>query len=170
MEREPASRLFAAGRLVGFVSLAGLAMLILAGLVLLPPYARWQQAEYEKECLATACRESEALITAQERMIADLPESEVLTKRLALSQGELCPENEFVFSRPDRPRRPPPDVILPIRYPRPAPPNGFLMQASVKLRNAGTRRGLLLLATGCLLMAMFLFAPPDRRRNGQTDQ
>jgi hypothetical protein len=153
----------------GFVTLAGLAMLVLAGLALLPAYARWRQAEYEKECLATACRESEALITAQERMIADLPESEVLTKRLALSQGELCPENEFVSVNPDRPRRPPPDVILPVRYPRPSPPNNWLMQASVKLHNAGTRRGLLLLAGGCLLVAMFLFAPPDRRRNGQSN-
>lgn len=163
MKEDRDNWLFATGRLIGFVTLAGPAILILAGLVLLPAYARWQHAEYEKECLATACRESAAMIAAQERLIEDLPENEVLTKRLSLAQGELCLENEHVSSTIDRPLRPPPDVIPTIRYPRPAPPNDVLMRASVRLANPGTRRGLLLLAGGCLLTAMFLFAPPDRR-------
>ncbi len=161
--------LFAAGRLIGFVTLAAPAILILAGLVLLPAYARWQHAEYEKECLATACRESAAMITAQQRLIEDLPDNEVLTKRLAMAQGELSPENEHVSSTGDRPLRPPPDVIPPIHYPRPAPPNDVLMRASVRLANPATRRGLLLLACGCMLTAMFLFAPPDRRRDDGDD-
>lgn len=169
VEDKSTNLLFAAGRMIGFTLLAGLAMLILAGLVLLPAYARWRQAEYQRDCLTVACRESEALVAAQERLIAALPEEEVLTKRLALSQGEVYAANEAVSASPRYPRRPPPDVIQPIHYPRPAPPNDWLIRASVKVNNAGTRRGLLLLAAGCLLTAMFLFAPPDCRQDGQSE-
>jgi hypothetical protein len=78
-----------------------------------------------------------------------------------MSQGELLPDNEVIVSR-DQPGRPPPDVIVPVRYARPAPPAGWMIRAAAKVQNLPTRRGLLLLATGALLVALFLFAPPEK--------
>ena len=157
-----AGLLFAAGRMVGFLALAGTALAIIAGMVLLPAYAKMRYARYERDCQKVALAEMEATAAANARLIADMPSSPVLTKRLAMSQGELVPDKE-VIAPATRATRPPPDVILPVRYPRPDPPEGWLLTAAAKLQNPPTRRGLLLLATGSLLVALFLFAPPQPR-------
>lgn len=157
----PDGVLFAAGRMIGFVALAGLGMAIVAALVLLPGYVRMQTALYERDCERIASAELEATAGANARLIADLPSNPVLTKRLAMSQGDLLPDNEVIVSK-GQPTHPPPDVVVPARYARPAPPDGWAFAAAVKLQNPPTRRGLMLLAAGALLVAMFLFAPPEK--------
>jgi hypothetical protein len=146
--------------MIGFVTLAGLALAILAALVLLPAYARTRYAAYERDCDKVATAELEATVAANARLIADLPSSPVLTKRLAMSQGNLIPDNEVIVPE-GRAVRPPPDVVMPVRYPYPPPPDGWAITAAAKLQNPPTRRGLLLLAVGSLLVATFLFAPPE---------
>jgi hypothetical protein len=157
----PDGVLFAAGRLVGFAVLTGLAMATVAALVLLPAYAQMRIACYERDCDRVTVAELQATAAANARLIADLPTNPVLTKRLAMSQGDLLPDNEVIVPRA-RPGRPPPDVIVPVRYARPAPPAGWMIRAAGKVANPPTRRGLLLLATGALLVALFLFAPPQK--------
>lgn len=159
----PDGLLFAAGRMIGFVALAGLAMATAAVLVLLPAYARMRLAIYERDCDRVTVAELQATAAANARLIADLPTNPVLTKRLAMSQGDLLPDNEVIVFKGSSPSpRPPPDVIIPIRYGRPAPPDGWMIRAAAKVQHPPTRRGLLLLATGALLVALFLFAPPEK--------
>ncbi|MCJ7545050.1 MAG: hypothetical protein MUP47_10915 [Phycisphaerae bacterium] len=157
----PDGLLFAAGRMVGFVTLVGLAMATVAALVWLPAYARMRLAVYERDCDRVTVAELQATASANARLIADLPTNPVLTKRLAMSQGDLLPDNEVIVFK-NKPLRAPPDVIIPVRYPRPAPPEGWAIQTAAKVQNLPTRRGLLLLATGALLVALFLFAPPEK--------
>jgi hypothetical protein len=157
----PDGLLFAAGRMVGFAALAGLAMATVAALVLLPAYARMRLAIYERDCDRVTAAELRATANANAHLIADLPTNPVLTKRLAMSQGDLLPDNEVIVFK-SQPLRPPPDVIIPVRYLRPAPPEDWMIRAAAKVQNPPTRRGLLLLAAGALLVAMFLFAPPEK--------
>lgn len=147
--------------MVGFVTLAGLALGLVSVVVLLPAYARMAYARYERDCEKAAVAELTATAAANERLLAALPNNPVLTKRLALSQGRLVPDNEVIVASPSATGAPP-DVVTPVRLPRPSPPNGVLLAAAAKLQNPPTRRGLLLLAAGTLLVAVFLFAPPDR--------
>jgi hypothetical protein len=148
--------------MIGFVTLAGLALAILAGLVLLPAYAQWSEVVHERDCQKVAVAEHEATVEAQRRLLEALPDNDVLTKRLALSQGELMPGKEVVVQKPGATRSQP-DVIQPIHYQRPPRPDNWLLTLAGKVQKPATRRGLLLLAAGTLLTAMFLFAPPDRR-------
>ncbi len=143
------------------MTLTAIAMARVAALVLLPAYARMQIALYERDCDRVAVVELAATAAANTRLIADLPTNPVLTKRLALSQGDLLPNNEVIVFK-GQPDHHPPDVIIPVRYVRPAPPEGWLIRAAAKAQNPPTRRGLLLLATGALLVALFLFAPPEK--------
>jgi hypothetical protein len=147
--------------MLGFTVLAGLGLAIIAGLVLLPAYARMAFAGYERDCDKVAVAEMEATAAANAKLIADMPSSPVLTKRLAMSQGDLMPDNEVIVP-PAGAVRPPPDVVIPVRYPRPEPPAGWEIIAAGKIQHLSTRRGLLLLAIGSLMVAMFLFAPPEK--------
>ncbi|MFA6134955.1 MAG: hypothetical protein WC869_13145 [Phycisphaerae bacterium] len=155
--------IFALGRGLGFLTLAGLAMVILAALILLPAYAQLQQVVYDRDCQQVAVNENDKTLEAQRRLIEELPDSEVLTKRLAISQGELTPDREVIVPRAGMPTLPP-DVIQPVRYPRPAKPDNLLLTLGTRIEKPSTRRGLLFLAAGALLVAMFLFSPPERRK------
>jgi len=158
----PLRVLFAAGRLVGFLVLAGVAVLIVAAAVLVPAYARLARAHYERACQQARTADLSALAEAQERMIFALPDDEVLTMRLAMSQEALSPSDRILYSLPRVRPTGSPDLIKPMRHPRPAPPPDWLMRLDARLRNRSTRRGLLLVAFGCLVLAIFLFAPPEK--------
>jgi len=161
---EPSGVLLAAGRMVGFLLLVALALTIIAGVVLIPPYARLAGAQYELECLRAGIADAEGLVAANDRLIAALPHDEVLTMRLAMSQEPLAPSKEVVVRTPSAPPASPPDVIRPDRHPRPPPPAGWIFSANMKLKRTNTRRGLLLLAGAALVLALFLFAPPEKYR------
>ena len=160
----PLGVLFAAGRLVGFVALAGVAVLIVAAVVLVPAYSRLGRARYQRACQEARVADLAALAEAQERMIAALPADEILTMRLAMSQEALAPSDRVPYSLPQVRPGGSPDLIKPVRHPRPVPPPDWLARLDAKLRKVSTRRGLLLLAFGCLVLAIFLFAPPEKYR------
>jgi len=158
-KKHPAGLLPALGRAAGFAALAGMALAILAGVVLLPAYARLTEAQYERGCLMAGATEAEDLIRANDRLIAEMPGDPVLTMRLARSQLDLLPENEVVVIDPGRRKAPVgPLVTIPPR-PRPNRPGGWLIRLADRLWAPGVRRGLLLLAACAMAAAMFLFTP-----------
>jgi len=152
----------AAAQTVCFAILAGGALAVLAAVVLLPAYARLSGARYELGCLKANLADAEALIAANQRLIEALPEDEILTKRLAMSQLGLWPVDEVIVIDPVAAG--PPALIRPTRHARPAPPAGRLTSLAGRLERLPARRGLFGLAAGAILAAMFLFAPSEKRR------
>ncbi|MGB2823324.1 MAG: hypothetical protein WBF17_20245, partial [Phycisphaerae bacterium] len=83
--------LAAAGRMVGFCLLAGAALAIFAAATLLPEYARVLHADYALARQEAVNADLKALIEANDRLIAALPDNPVLAKRLAMNQFGLWP-------------------------------------------------------------------------------
>lgn len=168
--RAPAGVFFAAGRMVGFLAAAGTAVALIAAIVLVPALARLAQARYERGCQEALTADLEALAKAQERMIEALPEDETLAIRLLISQEDVTPSDREPYELPSLGPSKAPDLIEAVRHPRPAPPPDWLVHLDRRLKKPATRRGLLLLAVGALVAALFLFAPPEkyrRRRAGK---
>ena len=159
--------------MVGFCLLAGAALAIFATAVLVPEYARVLEAQYELARQEATNADLKALIESNDRLIAALPENPVLTKRLAMNQFGLLPENEIVLVDDRAPRRLPPGTALTKPHPRPEPPNKQLMGIVQRLTRPRTRRGLLLLAAAAMLAALFLFPAREghspRRRGERRD-
>jgi hypothetical protein len=149
--------------MVGFCLLAGAALAVFAAALLLPDYARMLRAEYELARQEAAIADLEALIEANRRLIDALPESPVLTKRLAMHQLGLWPEDEVVVLNGTRPAPPPPGVALVGRHQRPKPPSPWVLTTAARVSNPRTRRGLLLLAAAALVAAVLLFPARDAR-------
>jgi len=173
MELQPGTRhnsggtaavLFAFGRIVGFAVLSGISLAILAGVVLLPAYARLAEVRYQRDMDAADTADMEATVAANEKLIKNLPTDEELNKRLAMNRLGLWPENEDVrVSRSDDISNIPGTIQIQ-KHPRPAKPSSLLMYLNAKLQKQRTRRGLLLIAGLSMLGAMFLFAPPEKYR------
>jgi len=153
---------FAAGRGVGFALLSGAALVVFAAVVLLPERARLARVRYELGCEQARTADQEAMVAAQERVIADLLTDPVLIKRVAMSQCDMWPENAAVAVESGRRPSLPPHAVRPFRHARPEPPSRWLLGAEARLRNPPVRRGLLLMAAGLLSVAIFLFAAPGR--------
>ena len=158
----PSGVLYAAGRLVGFLLLAGLAVGIFAAVVLVPPYVDMVTAEYVVACNEAAIQDAQDRVEANRRLIEALPEDPVLTARYAMAQEPLVPQTHEVVRVPGQSLLP--DQRPPAPNPRPAPPSGLLFQINSRLERPSTKRGLLLLAVALLTAAVFLFSPPNRYR------
>ena len=91
-------------RPVGFVLLAGMALTILAAVVLLPPYVRLARVRYEHDRLLAKNADDEALVAAYDMLIESAPTDPVLTKRLAICQFGLLPRNEMIVHSGGLPR------------------------------------------------------------------
>lgn len=159
------------GRIAGFLMVAAPAVLMVAAIVLLPPYARLARAQYDLSCARADLIDAETQVAANQRLIAALPVDEVLTKRLAVSQLPCRPANEIVVAGPgdgiDIDITKPPDLVRPPRSRRPSPPPVWMATVSTKLSNPPTRRGLLLLALGAIITAVYMFAPQRTAVNKQ---
>jgi len=88
--------LAAAGRFVGFCLLAGAGVALFATVLLLPEYSRLRRAQHELARQQAVNADLADLIAVNHRLIAALPDSRVLTTRLAMRQLGLWPENELV--------------------------------------------------------------------------
>ena len=161
----PGRVVFAFGRLVGFVMVAGAALAILAAVVLLPAYAEMATAQYEQDLERAHVADMEAFAAANDRLIGGLEsEDAVLTKRLAARQLGLWPRNEAIAM--EAKNSAPASLIHWTRHPRPDPPSGWLIGAAARLRSPGIRRGLLALAGAAMLAAVLAFSSPEKyRRN-----
>ena len=157
------SGLFSAGRMFGFLWLAGMGLALLAIVVLLPAYASLSEARYELAGREAGVRRAEALVQANSKLMAALPDDETLTKRLAMSYGQLWPTDEVVVTDPGQGRPVPPDVVrMPAVEDAPPRPPSWLLSAASKLHRVQARRALMLLATAALVTGFLLFSPPQR--------
>jgi len=142
---------------VTFCLLAGLAMGTFAAVLLLPEYARLQQAHYQLARQKATIADLQSLIEGNGRLIAALPDNVVLTKRLAMNELGLWPEDEVVVINDRGPRLQSPAMVATTPEPRPEPPAGWIMDAANRVANPPTKRGLLLLAVIGLVAAVILF-------------
>jgi len=149
---------------VGFITLAAAAAAVLAGVMILPEYARWARTEHELAREQALTDELQSLRDAQARLIAALDNDPVLIKRLAVFQAGLTPADENEFG-PAEPHLPPGVIHIEKRNLPPAPAGPAIALAG-RVEDPATRRGLLLLAAAALLCGMFLFAPAERRPKG----
>lgn len=156
------SFLYGFGRFVGFLLLAVPALATLGALVLLPAYQQMTAKACELEKLRTDNLSFKDYVAANERLIQQASEDEVLTMRLRISQERLLPRNEVVVLDPSAPASAPPGVIVPVRRAYPAQPSNLLLSMAGKLSDANTRRGLFLLSAMAMMAAMFLFASPEK--------
>ena len=152
-------RLLAAGRLLGFTTLAGLSLALMAAVILIPQVARHHRTRRRLAYLENYVADTQRQVWANERLIAALPDDEILTERLAMSQLGLLPTNELVYEGQRRrlPRPIAPIVKRTAQPPQP-PANAWLMRAAKRIENPGKRRGLLIVAFGLMTLALFMFA------------
>lgn len=155
-----------AGNAIGFLLLAGAGLTLLAGVVLLPAYAKLADARHAKRCLEADTADLKARIAADDRLIA-ARDDPVLWQRLAWCQLGLAPEGMVVSTDPDAPPRFPPGAASPPRHPRPEPPDGWMFHAGRKLQRAPLRRGVFLLGAGALFLAIVLFPVTRRSATGR---
>lgn len=161
--------LMAFGRLLGFLVLAAPAIVILAGVILLPVYERLCNTRYEYEKLKAQVADAEKRVRSNDLLIEGLASDPVMTKRTAMNATPLVPHEEVVVHDPTLPRSTPGVIEIP-RTPPPQPPNSILYRLGVRLEKPATRRGLFLLAAGAMLVALFIFAPPQQRKEDVQDQ
>lgn len=154
----------ATGQFIAFCLLVGVAMVVFGAVVLLPEYAREQQAQYQLARQKATNADVQSLIAGNERLIQAVPENAVLAKRLAMNELGLWPEDEVVVLNPQGPRVQSPASVVTNTAPRPAVPAGWVMDAARRVAKPPTRRGLLLLAVVGLVAAVVLFPGGERKR------
>ncbi len=143
-------------------TLAGVALTILAGVLLIPLFDDKEAIDYKVACTAAENKALEELIRKRQRIIDALnceDPDPVLIGRLAMSQSNMMPANALVMDSNLPPEPISPCMAEPPRCEPPAEPPQWLANTAVKLRRDGIKRGLLVLALGTLIAAMFLFHP-----------
>jgi len=130
---------------VGFAVLAGLAMAIIAPLVLLPVYANAIRAEHELAVKRAEVAHNRKVVAAEARLNSAILHDRVINERLV--RGTV--RSDLIN-------------VPPINYP--GEPDGWLLGLCDKLSRLKTRRGLFFAACVAMTGAMFLFAPPPIRQ------
>jgi|GEM_PF-2179297 len=125
--------------------LAGLAMAIIAALVLMPAWANRIRAEYDLAVKRADIAHSRKIVAGEARHNIAVRHDPVLVERYAKGMVRQNPIH-----------------APPVKYP-PAP-SGWLLELADKLAQPKTRRGLFFVACVALAGAMFLFAPPPIKR------
>ena len=141
----------AIGRGFGFFILAGLAMVIIAALVLMPAWAQAVRAEHAVADAMPKNEDAKHTIALRARSINAIPYDHKLTERLAKGtvKGDIFHTPE-VKSVPE--------------------PTGWRLDLADKLAQTKTRRGLFMIACVALAGAMFLFAPPAPKQPSRCRQ
>jgi len=129
---------------VGFAVLAGLAMAIIAPLVLLPAYANAIRAEHDLARKRAEVAHNRKIVAAGARLNSAIPHDRVINERLI--KGTV---RSGLLNIPN------------VNYP--PKPNGWLLNVADRVSRPKTRRGLFFAACVSMAGAMFLFAPPAVR-------
>ncbi len=146
-----------------FVLLAGVAIAIVAGVVLLPAYARLNRVTAEHERLDAANADDQARIDAQDRLIEALPDDRVLAKRLAMRHFGAVPRTEHVVTATEDFRAPQPGTVAITPAPRPKPVANWMALTAQRIANDRIRLTLLALAAATAAAAVLLSNAPRRR-------
>ena len=149
---------------VSFVLLAGLALAIIAALVLLPAYARLNQIIVERDRIAAANADDEARIVAQDRLIEAIPKDRTLAKRLSMKHFGALPRTEYVVAATEDLRAPQAGSVTIDPTPRPRPVANRLTATAAKIARPTTRLLLMTMALATLVAAIVLTAAPRCKR------
>ena len=149
-------------RRLGFLIVSGMALVLLAGLVLLPAWADMKKTELELQRNTVRLREAKETVQALDRMARDVQNDEILTQRLAGTRLGLYSPDEVIVRDPAKPVDNP-EILSEIRYPMPTQQEDFWLQAGAKLEKSGRRHSFMLLSIAMLISAFILFAPPTQK-------
>ncbi|HNX26988.1 MAG TPA: hypothetical protein PKK48_06230 [Phycisphaerae bacterium] len=149
-------------RRLGFLVVTGMALTLLAALVLLPAWAEKEKTRYELERDTLRLQEAKETVQALSRMMRDVQNDEILTQRLAGTRLGLYTPDEIIVRDPARPVDNP-EILSEIHYPQPSHKDSFWLQTAAKLEKQGKRRSYMLLSAAMLISAFILFAPPTQK-------
>ena len=148
------------GRAISFVLLAGVALAIVAGVALLPAYARLNQITAERDRLDAANTHDLDRIDAQDHMIEALPEDRILAKRLAMRHFGAIPRNEHVVAATEDLRAPQAGTVDIEPPRRPEPVTNWMTTTARRIANSRAHQILILLAIATLAAAVILSNAP----------
>lgn len=143
-------------------------MAIVAGMVLLPAYARVNQIIVEGDRLDAANADDLATIEALDRLIEAVPGDRVLAKRLAMRHFGSMPRSEYVVTATEDLRSPQAGSVSIDPAPRPKPVRNRMTAIAARIDPPDARVVLLTTAVAALVAAVVLTAAPRRKRKGPT--
>ncbi len=147
-------------RLIGFIAVAGMALTILAAVVILPAYRQRSLAWADRHRLAQQARLNERLIDYNERLIEAIKTDPVLTQKLLMEQQNYRRPSQRAIPIAEAPLDPSVPRLLAAQVAQsaqpPPAPSQRLDQLAQRVQDPATRRGLLLLA-GLLISAAMIF-------------
>ncbi len=155
--------------MIGFTITAGMAVAILAAVVLLPAWQRRQDARNQRDDLVAKSKAYDDLIGHNERTIEAIKTTPLLTEKQLMEQQNYSRPGEVAVELPDIPIDDQPDIQpLTAREPGSTQPLPERLKSLTKrVQNPRSRRGLLLLSGLLFVTAMVLFGPPSAKRAGK---
>lgn len=146
-------------RFTGFCILAGTALALFAGVVLLPSYARNLKLRHRLQCEQIRIKNAREVLDAMDELITAVEKDEILLSRICSSQIGLFPENEIVVIETGNDSVNPATLnVEPENYP--PPPAGWIIEYGRHMSDPARRRGLLVMATAIILASLLIFPPP----------
>lgn len=149
-------------RRLGFLVVCGMALTLLAALVLLPAWADKEKTKLQLEQDKVRLQEARQTVQALDRMARDVQNDAILTERLAGTRLGLYTPDEIIVRDPSKPVDNP-EILSEIRYPMPQQKDFFWLRAAAKVEDPGKRRSYMLLAAAMMIAAFILFAPPTQK-------
>ncbi len=158
---------YAGGRMIGFTLMAGMALAILAAVVLLPAWQRLDTIRARRDALAAKVETNDRLVAYRDRLIIASKTNPRLTEDLLIQQRNCRRPGEVVVPT-DIPPDPPVITMLAAKVEgtgsAASEANAALLdRLANRVQRPRTRRGLLLLSGLLMIAAMILFIPPDGR-------
>ena len=149
---------------VGFLLLAGLALAVIAAVVLMPAYAGLNQVIVENERIAAANTYYRKHADARDQLIKDVANDRILAKRVAMQRFGSLPRTEYVVPGTEDPRAPQAGEVAVPPPPKPQPAENWMTATAAKLSHPTTRTVLLLAASASLAVAVFFTGASRRKR------
>jgi len=151
------------GRVIGFIFVAGIALGIVAAVVLLPAWREREHALTQRDALAAKVWQYDRLIEYKQRLAEVTRCDPVQTQRLLISQQNYHQPGEVVVQISDAPIDPPAAVLLAARAPKVSEPSAILSRMAGRVERPLARTVLLLVAAAMMGGALMMFDRPAAR-------
>jgi hypothetical protein len=147
---------------LGVLITAGVAMAILAAVVLLPAWQRRELARVQRDDLARQVRVQRELVQYKQGLMEAVKRDPRQTAQLLIQQQHYHLADEASIPL-DAPADPPLAQMLAARAPQTPAPAALVMNLAQRAGDPATRRGMLLVAGVLMVAAMLLFQPPQTK-------
>ncbi len=162
-------RLGRLGGLLGFAIVAGMALALLATVVVLPAWARLDRARADREALAYQAALFDRLIDYRTALIDAVKTDPLQTERLLMAQRNYRRPGEATYALDDVPADPSAVEAIKAQLTPPRPPSPTVATLGRRVQRPTTRRGLLLLSGLLLVLATVMFLPPRPNQTPDDD-